>query len=56
MVVHIINMGETKHVYKILVQNHEGKKPFWRPRQMWEENIEVYKQGGAYGLDSYDSE
>jgi hypothetical protein len=38
-------------VYKILVRKPEGKRPLWRPRHRWEDNLEVgFKQGGCYDV------
>jgi hypothetical protein len=34
-------MGEMRNVYKILVVKPEGKRPFWRPRRRWEDNIKM---------------
>jgi hypothetical protein len=28
-----------KYTYKILVGNHEGKRPLGRPRSRWEDNV-----------------
>jgi len=32
-------MGEMRNVYKILVGNPEGKRPFGRPRRRCKDNI-----------------
>jgi hypothetical protein len=34
-------MGEVRNVYKILVRNHERKRPLGIPRHRWENNIRV---------------
>jgi hypothetical protein len=34
-------MGERKGVYRILVGNPEGKRPFGIPRRIWEDNIKM---------------
>jgi len=31
-------MGERRSVYKILVEEHEGKRPLGSPRRRWEDN------------------
>jgi hypothetical protein len=33
--------GEMRNVYKILVRELEGKRPFRRQRQRWEDNIRI---------------
>jgi hypothetical protein len=32
-------MVEGRGVYRVLVEKPEGKRPFWRPRHRWEDNI-----------------
>ena len=32
-------MGEGRGVHRILVGKPEGKRPLWRPRHRWEDNI-----------------
>jgi hypothetical protein len=34
-------MRETRNVYNILVGKPEGKRPFGRPRHIWEDNIRM---------------
>jgi hypothetical protein len=34
-------MGEEKGVYRVLVGNHEGKRPLGRPRSRWKDNIKT---------------
>jgi hypothetical protein len=44
-------MGE-RNLYKILVGKHEGKRPFGRPRHIWEDNIRIdLKKIGWEGVD-----
>jgi hypothetical protein len=31
-------MGEDRKMYKVLVGNSEGKRPFGRPRHRWDQN------------------
>ena len=31
--------GERRGVYRVLVGKSEGKRPLWRPRRRWEDNI-----------------
>jgi hypothetical protein len=34
-------MGEKRNAYKILVGRSEGKRPLWRPRYRWVDNIRM---------------
>ena len=34
-------MGERRDIHRVLVGKREGKKPFGRPRQRWEDNIKM---------------
>jgi hypothetical protein len=34
-------MGEERKVYKVLVGKPEGKRPFGRPRRIWEDGIRM---------------
>jgi hypothetical protein len=46
--------GERRDVYKVLVRQHEGKRPFGKPRRRWEDNIKIELQEvgcGKHGLD-----
>jgi hypothetical protein len=36
---HVARVGEKRNVYRVLVGNSEGKRPFGRPRCRWEDNI-----------------
>jgi hypothetical protein len=33
--------GEERDLYRFLVGKHEGKRPPWRPRRRWEDNIKM---------------
>jgi hypothetical protein len=35
------SVGETRNTYRILVEKPLGKRPFRRPRRIWEDNIKV---------------
>ena len=35
----VARMGEERGVYRVLVRKPEGKRPLWRPRRRWVENI-----------------
>jgi len=43
-------MGERRGVYRVLVGNHEGKRPFGRHRRRWEDNIKMDLQEAGYGV------
>jgi hypothetical protein len=45
-------MGEERKVYKVLVGNPEGKRPFGRPRRRWEDGIRMVL--GEIGLGVVD--
>jgi hypothetical protein len=34
-------MGEKRNVYRLLVENPEGKRPLGRPRRKWMDNIKM---------------
>ena len=39
-------------MYRVLVGKPEGKRPLWRPRRRWEENIKMDLQPlGCGGMD-----
>jgi len=38
---HVVRMGKTRGVYRVLVGKPEGKRPLGRPRRRWEDNIET---------------
>ena len=42
-------MGEVRVVYRVLVCKPEGKRPLWRPRSRWEDNIKMDLQEVRYG-------
>ena len=48
---HVARMGEGRVVHRVLVGKPEGKRPLWRPRPRWEDNIKVDLQevGGGCG-------
>jgi hypothetical protein len=39
--VRVINMGEGRGVYRVLVGRPEGKRQLGRPRSRWENNIKM---------------
>ena len=38
---HVARMGERRGVYRVLVGKPEGKRPLWRLRRRWEDNIKM---------------
>jgi hypothetical protein len=51
-------MGEERKVYKVLMENPEGKKPLGRPRGRWEDGIrrDLKEIGcGGFGVGSIGS-
>jgi len=44
-------MGERKGIYSVLV-GKDGKRPLWRPRRRWEDNIRMeFKEVACVGMD-----
>ena len=48
---HVAPMGDRRGVHRVLVGKPEGKRPLWRPRRRWEDNIKMDLQevGGGGG-------
>jgi len=38
---HVARMGEERGVFRFLVGKPEGKRPLWRPRRRWVDNIRM---------------
>jgi hypothetical protein len=38
---HVVNMGEGRNVYRVLVGKPEGKRPLGRARRRWEDGIKM---------------
>jgi hypothetical protein len=38
---HVARMAEKRGAYRILVGRPEGRRPLWRPRRRWEDNIKM---------------
>jgi len=38
---HVARIAEMRGVYRVLVGKPEWKRPLWRPRRRWEDNINV---------------
>jgi hypothetical protein len=45
----IVRTGERKGVYRVLVENAEGKRPLGRQRRRWENNIKMDIQEVGWG-------
>jgi hypothetical protein len=41
---YVARMGERRGVYRVLVGKPEGKRPLWKPRRRWEDNIKMDHQ------------
>jgi len=49
---HVACMGETRDIYRVLVEKLEGKRPLRRPRHRWEDNIMMdLQEVGCEGMD-----
>jgi hypothetical protein len=42
-------LGERRGVDRVLVGKHEGRRPFGRPRNRWEDNIKMDLQEVGWG-------
>jgi len=40
----VAHMGEKREVYRVLVGKPEGRRPLWRPRCRWVDNIRMNLQ------------
>jgi hypothetical protein len=38
---HVARIGEDRGVHRVLVGKPQGKRPLWRPRRRWEDNIKM---------------
>ena len=48
-------MGEERGVYRVLVRKPEGKRPLWRPRRRWEDNMKLdLQEVGCGSMDWID--
>ena len=39
---HVAHMEQSRNAHRVLVGKPEGKRPLWRPRRRWEDNIKMY--------------
>ena len=37
----VVHMDEERGVYRVLVGKSEGKRPLWKPRRRWVDNIRI---------------
>ena len=52
---HVAYMGMSRGVYRVLVGKPEGKRPFGRTRDRWEDNIKLdLQEVGCGGIDWID--
>ena len=52
---HVVGMGDSKDVYRVLVGKPEGKRPLGQPRHGWEDNITMdVQEAGLGGMDWID--
>ena len=52
---HVSHMGESRGIYRVLVEKPEGTTPLGRPRFRWEDNIKMdLKEVGCGGMDWID--
>jgi len=49
---HVMQMGERRGIYRVLVGKPEGKRPLERPRHWWEDNIKMdLQEVGCGGMN-----
>ena len=49
---HLAHMGKRRGVHRVLVREHEEKRPLGRPRHRWEDNIKMgLQEVGCKGMD-----
>ena len=49
---HVMHMGESKGVNRVLMGKPEGKKPLGRPENSWKDNITMdLQEVGCGGMD-----
>ena len=52
---HVARIGESRGVYRVLVEKSEVKSPLTRPKRRWEDNIKMdLQEVGRGGMDSID--
>ena len=49
---YVARVGERRGVYRVLVGKPAGKRPLWRPRLRWEDDIKMdLEEVGCGGVD-----
>ena len=49
---HVACMGEKRDANSVFVGRREGKRPLWRPRRRWDDNIKMdLQEVGCGGMD-----
>jgi hypothetical protein len=48
-------MGESWYAYNSLVGKHEGKRPLWRSKHRWKDNIKMNLRGNRMNYSGWDS-
>ncbi|KAJ4429952.1 hypothetical protein ANN_22156 [Periplaneta americana] len=38
---HVARMSESRNAFRVLIERPKGKRPLWRPRHRWEDNIKM---------------
>jgi len=46
---HIAHMGDSRDIYRVLVEKPEGQRPLGRPMRRWEDNIKMHLQEVPWG-------
>ena len=48
----IVHIGKRRGIYRVFVGKPEGKRPLWRTRCRWEDNIKMdLQEVGCGGMD-----
>jgi len=50
---HVARMGEERGVYRVLVGKLEVKRPLWKPRRRWVDNIRMDLQEVGCGYKDW---
>jgi hypothetical protein len=48
---HVVDMGERRSAYRVLVGKPEGRRPLGKPRLRWEDNTKIDLQKVDGGVD-----
>jgi len=47
---HVVHMGESRCIYRVLVGKPEGERPLGRPRHRWKDDIKMDLQEVGCGV------